>query len=248
MLNIMAGTARSLETAPLSGEDMSLYNRDFDVLVNDILALVDHELGQDLISQKDWYGQVAAVAKGYFNNKPFGGLKAATGQFGMRLIAPQDLRTTATSETAAYYSWLQTLTTTSAKSYRTYGIGGSSTAQAYAQNVSEKKEVIAFHRLISYRPDPNLIAVGFQVNDLAYAPYTVETFSKISKGANKLFRILPMPGGVLLHPGGHFSIDFYFDLGTGTTAPSGTSQVTVEIAPWGLLFAEYDFLASSNWT
>jgi hypothetical protein len=207
--------------------------------------LVDVELAEDLQGEKDWYTSACEVAKGYFD-KPFGGLKSSTGQFGFRLLGPQDLKTSAAGDTPAFYSWLQTVTTASSKTYKQYALGYGGAA-VYSRNASEKKEVIAFHRLLSYKPTPKLILVEFSVNDYPYAPYNVEVFSKISKN-DKLFKIIPMPGRVLLHPGGHFYVNMYFDLGTGANTPSGTSNVDIEVAPFGLVFAEYDYLAASELT
>jgi hypothetical protein len=243
-LNLMAGTVRSLDQSPGSSEDMAIFNRDFDMLVADMKNLVDPELAADLASQKDYYTAAFQVAKGSFGGKPFGGLKASTGQFGMRLIMPQDLRIAAGTETPAFYSWLQTVTTTSAKSYKTGAIGYNST-YCYTQNLANKNEVIAFHRLISYKPNPRVLAVELTINGVGYMPWSVEAFSKIRK-ADKLFSILPMPGKVLLHPGGFFYITLYFDMETGTTVMSGVSSLEIEIAPFGLTFAEYDFLAAGN--
>jgi len=243
-MNIMGGTARSLETKALQDEDRKVWDRDFNLLVNDLRNIVDEELGKDLEGEKDWYTSACEVAKGYFNDKPFGGLKSSTGQYGFRLIGPQDLVTTATSDTPAFYSWRQTIQTTSAKTYKQYALGYSSAA-VYAQNVSETKAVLAFHRLISYTPSPRLVLVEFNVNDYPYAPYNVELFSKISKG-DKLFKIIPMPGRVLLHPGGHFYVNMYFDLQGGASAPSGQTSLDIEIAPFGLVFGEYDYLAATN--
>lgn len=244
-MNIMAGTARSLERASLSGEDRQVWDRDFDLLVTDLKKLADLELGQDLESEKDWYTSVAEVAKGYFNDKPFGGLKSSTGQFGFRLLGPQDLRQNASSgDNPAYYSWLQTVATVSAKTYKQYALGYGSAA-VYAQNVSEKKEVVAFHRLVSYKPAPRILLVEFAVNDYPYAPYYVEPFGKVGK-TEKLFRIIPMPGRILLHPGGHFYMHLYFDLGTGAALPASTSNFDIEVAPFGLVFGEYDYLAAAS--
>ncbi|MDO9333432.1 MAG: hypothetical protein Q7T57_02780 [Dehalococcoidales bacterium] len=243
-MNIMAGTARSLETAPTTQDDNDVWNRDFDLLVDDLSKLADPELGADLASEKDWYTSAFQVAKGYFNNKPFGGMKPATGQYGFRLLGPQDLCTSATSDTPAFYSWVQTVTTTSAKSYANYALGYSA-GDVYAQNSSEKRAVIAFHRLLSYKPSPKIILVEFNVNNYPYAPYNVEVFSKIGK-VDKLFRIIPMPGRVLLHPGGQFHVNLYFDRETGATVPSGTANVDIEVAPFGLVFGEYDYLAAAN--
>lgn len=241
-MNIMAGTARSLERSALTEDDRQIWNRDFDLLVKDLKKLVDPELGADLEAEKDWYTSVAEVAKGYFNDKPFGGLKSSTGQFGFRLLGPQDLKTDAAGATPAFFSWLQTVTTSSGQTYKQYAFG-TGTAAVYTKNASEKKEVIGFHRLLSYKPTPKVLYVEFSVNDYPYAPYNVEPFSKIDN-SDKLYKIIPMPGRILLHPGGHFYTHFYFDLGTGATQPSGTTKVDVEIALFGLVFGEYDYLAA----
>ncbi|MDD4984405.1 MAG: hypothetical protein PHQ43_01250 [Dehalococcoidales bacterium] len=239
-LNLMAGTARSLEAEALTDSDIDVWTRDFNMLVNDLSIFGDPELGNDLKSEKSFYDEVIKVAKGYFDAKPFGGLKAATGQFGFRLLGPQDLKQAASALTPAYYSWAQTLATTSSHTYAQYAIGYSS-GNVYTSSVSTQKEVLAFHRLVSYKPAPRLMYVEWSVNGYPYMPYDVEPYSKINK-ENKLFKTIPMPGRIILHPGGGFYTHFYFDLATGATAPSGTSNVDVEIAPFGLVFGEYDYL------
>lgn len=239
-MNIMAGTARSLERSTLSSEDKTVWDRDFDLLVQDLKKLVDLELGTDLEAEKGWYTAAVEVAKGYFNDKPFGGLKSATGQFGFRLLGPQDLKTDAAGGTPKFYSWLQKVTTTSVKTYADIVSDA-----AYARNASEKKSVIAFHRLVSYKPSPKLVALRFNINDYPYVPYTLEMFSQVQRDA-KLIKIVPMPARVLLHPGGKFHLRGFFDLGTGASAPVGTTDIDVEIAPFGMIFAEYDYLAETE--
>ncbi len=245
-LNLLAGTVRSLDQEVGSADDLGIFNRDFDALVDDLKKLADPLLGADLEGQKSFYAAAFQVAKGYFNKRPFGGLRASTGQFGMRLIAPQDFRTAAGTETPVFYSWHQTVTTTSVKTYKTgaLGYGGS---YMYAQNVSNHNEVIAFHRLLSYQPSPRVIYVEHYVNGVGYMPYSVEPFSKIGL-SDKLFKILPLPGRVILHPGGHWYCSLYFDLQSGTSSPSGTSSLEIEIAPFGITFGEYDFLEAGNIT
>lgn len=245
-LNLIAGTVRSLEQEPISGEDSDIFNRDFDLMVQDMKNLADPGLAADLAAEKDFYTAALQVAKGSFNKKPFGGLKASTGQFGFRLINPQDFRVAAGTDTPAIYSWLQTITTTSGKSYGTGAIGYGG-ASFYAQALANKNEVIAFHRLLSYKPSPRVIQIGLYVNGVSYMPYSVEPFSKIGL-PDKLFKILPLPGRILLHPGGYFYATLYFDMETGQTAPSATSNIDIEIAPFGLTFAEYDFLQASQLT
>jgi len=245
-LNLMAGTARSLEQELITPTDSEIWERDFKLLVDD-LAMLDPELGRDLEVEKGFYDAAMQVAKGYFDKNPFGGLKAATGQFGFRLIGPQDLKSDAEGATPAFYSWAQTLTSgTSGRSYQTAAIGYAGSS-AYVRNASNKKAVMAFHRLISYKPSPQVIHVGFNINDYPYVPYTVEPYSKITK-EGKLFKIIPMPGRIILHPGGKFYITLYFDRQTGLSVPGTIDElvIDIEIAPFGLIFGQYDYLAASE--
>jgi len=241
-LNLMAGTARLLEQVDVTPADLEIFNRDFDLLVEK-LTKIDPELGYNLGLEKDFYRGVNQVAKGYFNMKPFGGLKSSTGQYGMNFIAPQNLKTDASAGTSRYWSWGQTLTIASGVT-TAFILGTSATAECYASAEAEKKEVIGFHAFLSYKPDPKLILLHIEVNDYPYAPWSVEPTAKITK-AEKLFKILPIPGRVILHPGGKFALRGFFDLTSGLTVGTGLT-IDVEIAPFGLTFAEYDQFESSN--
>lgn len=250
-LNLMAGTARSLEQDLLTPEDTEVWDRDFALLCDDLTKLVDPELGSDLRAEKAFYDAANQVAKGYFDKNPFGGLKAATGQYGFRLITPQDLKNSAAGGTPALHSWVQTATmVASSRSYCDWGASGmlglsQSANQMYVRNAANTKAVVAFHRLISYKPSPRVIHVEFNINDYPYVPYAVEPYSKITK-QDKLFKIIPMPGRVILHPGGKMYITFWFDTETGCAPPPAIRDVIdVEIALFGLVFGQYDYLADS---
>lgn len=242
-LNLMAGTARTLEQTALTPTDTTVFDRDFDMLVEKLIK-VDRELGENLMAEKEFYRGANQVAKGYFNDKPFGGLKASTGQYGMLLLSPQHLKDSAGGTGRKFYSWGQTVTTDSGITWA--NILGASGTECFASAESEKKEVIAFHTFISYKPDPKLILLGMEINDYPYTPWNVEPYAKITK-AEKLFKLLPIPGRVILHPGGKFRLKGFFDLTTGSTLPGTTgTSIDVEIAPFGLCFAEYDQLADAH--
>jgi len=250
-LNLMAGTARSLEQELLTPEDTEIWDRDFALLCDDLTKLVDPELGTDLRAEKAFYDASNQIAKGYFDKNPFGGLKAATGQYGFRLLTPQDLKQGAGAVTPALYSWVQTATmVTSSQSYSDWGASGmiglsAAANQLYVCNLSNQKAVLAFHRLISYKPSPRIIHVEFNINDYPYVPYAVEPYSKISK-ENKLFKIIPMPGRVILHPGSKMYITFWFDCESGPAVPPAVRDIIdVEIALFGLVFGQYDYLKDS---
>ena len=240
-LNIMAGTGRSLEQKALTDFETETFNRDFDLLVNDLSKLVDPELGRDLADEKDFYLAVCQVAKGYLNEKPFGGLKAATGEYGMRFIIPQDFRTASGGGTGSQlYSWFQTKETGAATT--AFDLFGASGTEMLAETESEKKNIIAFHRLLSYKPDPQLIMLQFTINNFPYAPYSVEPFCKILKD-EKLFKIIPLMGRIILHPGGKLYVKAWIDrMHSGTTTPAVAYTLDIEIAPFGLIFAEQAYL------
>lgn len=238
-LNLMAGTVRSLQQAAIPVDQSAIWANDWGTLVNDLSKIVDPDLGADLSREQAFYTAALQVAAGYFV-KPFGGLRAATGQFGFRMIHPEDLKQANSAVTPAYYSWVQTLVTDSARTRSSYAFGYSS-GGVYTSNVANQRSLLAFHRLISYKPDPRLLAVEWNINNGPYIPYTVEPFTKINK-AQKFFKIIPMPGNVLIQPGGSFYAHMFFDLMTGATAPTGTTKVDIEIALFGLVFAEFDYL------
>jgi len=244
-LNLMAGGARSLEQKVLTPDDQAIWNRDFTWLVAQLTKL-DPDVGAEMAGEARFYEAIAQVAKGYFNDKPFGGFKCATGQFGMNLIAPQHLAEDA-SGTKEYYSWQQTVTLDSADSDADILGGSTSSKELFAETSAEEKEVIAFHTLISYKPDPRIIALEIKINDYPYPLFVVEPFAKINK-PDKLFKFIPLPGRIVLHPGGKFYIRGWFDVQTGLTAPSGTPSIDIEVGQFGLVFAEYNQFLPANWT
>jgi hypothetical protein len=239
-LTILAGTGKALERKELTQEEREIYDSDFDLLVNDLTKLVDPDLGRDLSEQKEFYAAVAEVAKGYFD-KPFGGLKCSTGEYGMRFIIPQDFRTqSGGGDGYQYYSWFRTLTTSSGESDA--DLWGSSSNPILAETEAEHRTVIAFHRLLSYKPDPRLIMLQLTINSYPYTPYGVEPFAKIMKD-EKMFKVIPLPGGIVLHPGGKLYLKVWFDpQSSGTTVMASTTTVDTEIAPFGLLFGEQAYL------
>ncbi|GAI36266.1 unnamed protein product [marine sediment metagenome] len=56
-----------------------------------------------------------------------------------------------------------------------------------------------------------------------------------------------MPGRVLLHPGSKMYITFWFDTETGPALPPAVKDtIDVEIALFGLVFGQYDYLADAR--
>ena len=228
----MAGTVRALDRQSLTWEEESLWHGDFKHLVESVGVLLDLRLGADLERRKEFYHAVAEVGKGYFN-KPFGGVNPTENQYGFRMLSPQDLRTTISGETPAYISWRQKVTI--GQLGKVPYVFGYSNGPVFSRKAAGASAVLAFHSLVSYQPTPDISLVGFNVNDYQYPPFSVELFAKVCRGEET--RLLPMPKFILLHPGGSFSLYVYFDIGVGST-------VDIELAPLGLVFAEYNYLAA----
>lgn len=239
-LNLLAGTVTSLGQTPLSDDDKPVWQRDFAVLLDTLSKLCDPELGADFLAEAEFYLMACQIAKSYFDNKPLGGLTPRSGQYGFRIILPQDI-SSAAAYTAALHKWAQTVSLDASKTWG--NILGSSTSPYYATTTSEARVLFAFHKLISYQPDPGVFGLKLWVNETPYPGWSVEPFAKIRKGANKNFALLPLPGRVVIHPGAKFAIGGCFQK---AKAFATAESVDVEIAPLGLTFCEYDHAYSEK--
>lgn len=233
-LNLLSGTVTSLGQTPLSDDDKAIWDRDFALLVKTLTDLCDAELGRDFLAEAEFYLMACQIAKNYFDDKPLGGLTPRSGSFGMRFILPQDM-SSAAGYTAVIHKWIKSVSVTASTTWA--DIWGTSSSPYFATTTSEARVCFAFHKLISYQPDPKVFGIKLWVNETPYPGWSVEPFAKISKGANKNFRLLPLPGRVVLHPGGKFAIGGCFQK---SLAFATEENVDIEIAPLGLTFCEYD--------
>jgi len=216
---LMVGKLTRLERTPLTPDDSKVFERDFNRIVNH-LELVDPELARDLERHRDFYRVACEIAKGYFDGKPFGGLRPDSGQFGFSLIRPQDwgVNTWKKSVTAGWND-----------------LFGSSGSPIVASAEKLKSTVFAWHSYISYTPNPKLIALRHNINGYDYVTYTVHPFSYIAKPM-KTFKVIFLPAEIIIHPGGRFYVRACFE-----------EAGEVEIAPFGIIFAEHDYLAEEKW-
>lgn len=233
-VNVLAGTIVDLATKALTNEDKAAWDRDFPLLVDNLSRLVDPELADDFSREASFYLLACEVAKGYFD-KPFGGLIPRSGGYGMKLIMPQDMRSSAA--TAAMHKWAQTISVGTSESWA--DILGSSSTPYIGDTTSEARSLIAFHKLISYQPDPQIIGVKLWINEVPYPGFSVEPFLKIAKGANKQFKVIPLPGRVVAHPGGKYAVGACFEK---TVAFATAQDVDIEVAPLGICFGEYAYM------
>jgi len=233
-LALLCGTVTSLKQTVFTDDDRKFWDRDFTMLLDTLKRLVDVELAEDFAKEATFYLMAAQVAKAYFDDKPFTGLVPRSGSFGMRFILPQDM-SSAAAYTAVLHKWVKAITVSASTTWA--DILGSSSSPYLATTTSEARVLFAFHKIISYQPDAGLIGLKLWVNETPYPGWSIEPFAKIAKGANKSFRLLPLPGRVIIQPGGKFAIGGCFQK---AKAFATAETVDVEIAPLGLTFCEYN--------
>jgi hypothetical protein len=238
---LMVGKIEALKFTELDSREVGIFEADWKLLIEE-LNKIDPELGQSFAEEKELYAHAAGVAKGYFQDKPFGGFKAGSGEFGFRLITPQDFATNATFSTTTNRKkkWSHTMTFDHASSdiWIYLFAGTSSTTTIKTSTTQDQRNVLCFHKLISYSPSPRLQNMIWTVNRFPYGAFSVEPFGKIEKPF-KSWKLIPMPGPILLHPGGELNCKASFDKVLGVAV---AETFTLDIAPLGLVYAEYDYL------
>ena len=195
------------------------------------LAKIDPEIAETFEENKAFYLHAAGVAKAYIEI-PYGGDRPSSGQFGDIFIRPQDFA----SELPAakqFNDWKKTITTVGWND-----LFGDSTDPIKSRTTKGEETILAFHKLISYDPSPAIQALMWNVNRFPYTVYTIEPYSKISK-AHKVVKLIPLPTGI---PGGCIlaRMEFYCRAAIETAKE-------IEVAPLGLVFAEYDWLRTEKW-
>jgi len=234
-LRLMVGRIPELKVTKLDADERKLFDNDFELLTTE-LSRIDSEFGQSLSEQKPFYVHAAEVAKGYFENKPFGSLRPGSGQYGMRFMRPQDIGTIDwTTLQSTVHSWAYTHTAGANDLWDDLW----NLTRIAPSTTSERRSLHAFHALYSLRPGTKLVSFIWTVNRLPYSDVSVEPYARIEKPF-KTFKLIPLPGQLLVHPGGEYraraSVDKY------PTAFGTSVTFTEEVAILGLLFAEYDYL------
>lgn len=236
-IRLMIGKIAELKVAELTSDEKRLFDSDFRVLT-DHLALIDPELGRAMEAEKAFYAHAATVAKGYFDQKPFGGLRPSSGQYGMRLFKPQDtgvINWTTTPPVSTVHTWVKTITLPANVCW--VDLFGTAIAPVKPETRAETRSVHAFHALISYRPGTRLVSYLWNINRLPYSDVSVELYAKIEK-PHKTYKLIPLPSQVLVHPGGEYFCRAAFEKADFSAAET----IVEEIALFGILFAEFDYL------
>ena len=223
--DLMVGRTDPYDYKEPSDEEMELFNDSFKRKVEE-LKLIDVDIYNSFMNARPFYNHALGVAKAVLE-VPYGGDRCSSGQFGDTFIRPYDL---AMSQTVDFDTWLKTI---SALGWQ--ALWGSSADPIEPSITAMQKAVHAFHKLIAYGPSPSIQQMAWNINKFTYPTISVEPFSKISK-PEKVIKLIPMPGQVLVIPGGSYYVRIACE-----------KVGTIEVAPLGLVFAEYKYLYTEQY-
>lgn len=235
MPKLLLGRVPELKVTELDKDEENLFDEEFGMLVSE-LERIDPDIATEFSNQSDTYKHAAAIAKGYFDQIPFAGLRSVSGTFGFRFLLPQDFGYNASNwPTADKHKWEKNITLPANENWA--DLFGSSSSPIRPSTTADKRSVLAFHKLISYRASPRMADQIWNINRYPYIQYSVEPFSKLAK-QGKTYKLYALPGPIVMHPGGEFYARAQFE-----KENFGSEETyTIEIAPLGLLFAEFDYL------
>jgi len=225
-IELLVGKIARLEFKEPDKTDRELWDKAWEVKIE---ALRRHNptIADYFEGYRGFYDYALGVAKGYFD-KPYGGDRASSGQYGSILIRPQDFAYMLPNA-KKYNAWTKTVTTGWGNLF------GDATDPIKASTVSEKRSLLAFHGFVSYRPTPRIQQLLLNVNRFPYVVNVVEIISKTPK-LHTVIKFIPLSAPIIIHPGGEFYVRAAFD-----------SAGEIEVAPLGFCFAEFDYLKQELW-
>lgn len=235
----MVGRISTLNTTVLSPNENRIFSDDFGLIVRKMNE-IDPELGRSFEREAGFYQHACQAAKAAFDNKPFGGLRPESGQFGMRLLKACDIGTIDWETNVGrsdVHSWVKSLTVAANSTWT--DLFGSASDTVKPSTKQQYRSFHAVHALISWRPGTRAIATYWNVNQLPYTDFTFEMFSKTEK-PDKTFKLLPVPGQLLLHPSGQYYCQVQLEKDDYASAETYTE----EIGQLGIVFAEWNYLST----
>lgn len=191
------------------------------------------------------YAWAASQAKSVLQ-EAFGGLRPVSGQFGWRLFTPQDIGTSfnfaATPPTSNVHTWRQSIVLAASHTSATlFNITGMSTTIG-------QRNFHSFHGFVSWRPGSRIVAMTLTINLIPYTVWGADVFSKTPKTL-KPFRMFPLgvdngKDGAIVWPGNTSTWSLVITEDPEDIAFSAGQTIIEEIAPMGLVFGEYTYLAT----
>lgn len=225
VVDLMVGRPKPYAHEEPSDDEKELFNDSFSRKAEE-LKLIDVDIYNSFMNARPFYDHALGVSKAVLG-VPYGGDRCNSGQFGDTFIRPYDL---SMSQDTEFDTWVKTIASAGWQA-----LWGSSADPIEPSITAMQKAVHAFHKLIAYGPSPSIQQMAWNVNKFTYPTISVEPFSKISK-PEKVIKLIPMPGQVLVLPGGSYFVRMACE-----------KVGTIEVAPLGLVFAEYKYLYSEQY-
>lgn len=241
------------EVTPLSGPESAIYDVEFDETC-DRYADEDGQISDGFRKNKGSYLWAIAQAKSTFSNQAFAGLEPVSGNYGWRLMIPQDISAgtyptfnplgAAVSDVHTWYHQI-TLTASHTRG-QVFPVTGS--GSVIVCSTINAQSIHAFHEFISYRPGTRIQAMAITVNGQVYTWWALDGNAKTGKPF-KSFRLLPLswdknPDGMIVYTGngGNWSLMGGFD--KEDVAFATQLIITEEIGVLGIVIAQYNYLAT----
>jgi len=216
-----AGKARTVPFKPLEDKEVSVFDRDFSLMVEH-LRKHDPEIAMNFEAKREYYKVAAGVFKGTFE-LPFGGIETSSGEFGF------------SGPLIPAYPFLAARTWVKSVSAGWNALFGASGSEIAGSSTVGTRRMYAYQSLLSVLGDPKLLALIFNVGGYQYPAFNTLAQIKIPK-KDTWIREIPFAKVVLIHPTGkHFA----------RAACEQAGQV--ELIPLGLMFAEHDYVLTEGY-
>jgi len=220
----LTGKVKELPYKPLEDNEIKTFESDFADLVAGLRKL-DDELADTFDAAYEFYLHCAGIFKGIIN-RPFGGIEPSTGQFGMRLLMPQDFIVG-----GAIWSntWLVDLTA------GWQDLWGSASTPVSPNNERGREAMFAFHTIVSYGYAPKLEYIKFWVNGYTYPVWSIHDYCKVKK-LHKAIWMIHLPKYPLITTDSQFY-----------TRVAAEEAGKAYLRPLGLTFATFEYLREERW-
>lgn len=214
-----AGKGKEPAYKPLTGPELTTFNRDFNYLV-DKLRNIDEEIAREFEAKRNFYIEAAGIFKNEIDMS-FGGIEPSSGQFGMALIPSRPF--------LGQNTWEVSITSAGWSNF-----WGSSASPISGSTTSGSQRGYYYQGVLYLEPGPLFTHLHFTINDYTYPVMSYEELTHIPK-PDTTIRYIPFDKAILINTTGSHYVRALF-LTTGT----------VNAKPLGLMFAEYDYLKTES--
>jgi len=233
--DVLIGGVGSLPVKELSDEEKRLLNV-FNANALDALNKVSPEIGADFETYMPVIEALAKVMKAKIN-KPFGGMFPSSGQFGVGLIIPQDIKyaATASSDNPCYTDYSANSWTLSVTAGTTVHILGDGTHYYKPRTATGYRCIMLILKngIVEVGSTPSLNQFQFKTEKVSYPAWSVHPLvdQPIAEGYQIYRYNIPV------------AIPLYYDFGVMLDAMPIATR-TIDLRLIGVVFYEYDHRAS----